>query len=319
MPVLIGGFVLTLLVLLISFGFLTVKYFPSNWIELLKTIDWMYIGAAFILFFLYYSFDALRLKTIAKGYKINYSLFYAYMMSFIATFGATITPAHLGGEFIIFYTLKRLGVKNHKIWGTILFKTVSGMAFFILAFPIFIIYTISNKIVLKKVLILSGIFAIFTLISIPILKFFRVKALNYALNKKLKLYCIAVIYFWKRKKLLFIKACIYSILLYLTLLSFAPVLLKAFHVNISILQIYLLQLPLIYAIFTSPTPGGSGVGELGGVAIFSDLLPPERLGIFIALWRFFSQYLGATLGGLLFTYILWNDIRKKIPRGKDYF
>ena len=98
-------------------------------------------------------------------------------------------------------------------------------------------------------------------------------------------------------------------MLYLTFLSFAPILLKAFHIQFNWLEIYLVQLPLIYAIFSSPTPGGSGVGELGGVAIFQGLIPASALGLFIILWRFFSQYLGATIGGLLFTYVLYKDIK----------
>ena len=319
MSFILGGLLLTVLFVFASFGFLIIKYFPHNGLHILSNLNWGYIFLAFGLFFLYHTFDALRLKTIAKGYGINYSIPYAYTTSFIATFGSTITPAHIGGELIIFYMLKRLGVKNHKIWGTILFKTISGLSFFVVAFPIFIAYTVYNKAVIKKLLILAGIFLIFTLLSVPILKLFKGISLKRNFRKKLKLYCYAIIFFWKHKKSLFIIACFYSVLLYLTFLSFAPVLLKAFNVNISIVQLYLIQLPLVYAIFSSPTPGGSGVGELGGVAIFAGLLPPQALGLFVILWRFFSQYLGALIGGILFIYILLKDLGGEKPRGKFYF
>ena len=86
---------------------------------------------------------------------------------------------------------------------------------------------------------------------------------------------------------------------------------KALHVPFNWLEIYLIQLPLIYAIFSSPTPGGSGVGELGAAAIFTGLLPENLLGVFIILWRFFSQYLGATIGGFLFISILLKDLKGK--------
>jgi len=311
LTLLLWGSVVTLLFVLGSFVFLIVKYNSTTDWSFLFNLDFRYLILCLILFFLYHSFDMLRLKTIAKGFGIRYSYKYAYATSFIATFGATVTPAHVGGELIIFYMLKRVGAKNHKIWGTILFKTVSGFSFFLIAFPIFIAYTISNEVILKKVAALLLILGFFSLISLPLVKWFQKNERFSSLNRKLKLYCISLIYFWKFKKRAFIQACIYSILLYLTFLSFAPALLKAFHIKFALLDIYLLQLPLIYAIFVSPTPGGSGVGELGGAAIFQGLVPPSVVGLFVILWRFFSQYLGATLGGLLFTYILYRDIKEK--------
>ena len=305
------GSLVTFLFVLGSFLFLIVKYAPTVGWETLHSIDFKYIFLAFVLFFLYHSFDMLRLKTIAKGFGIKYSYKYAYLTSFVATFGATVTPAHIGGELIIFYMLKRLGVKSHKIWGTILFKTVSGFSFFLLAFPIFLIYTVSNQEVWRKVLILGAIFLAFSVISLPLIRWFKKSREDKSLFKKLRLYCISVLYFWKNKKRDFIKACFYSVLLYITFLNFAPILMKAFHLHFNLWEVYLIQLPLIYAVFSSPTPGGSGVGEVGAVAIFQGIIPTAILGLFVILWRFFSQYLGATIGGIVFLTILLKDLREK--------
>ena len=310
LTLLLWGSILTFLFVVGSFIFLIIKYSDvTNW-SFISKLDYKYLVLSLFLFLLYHSFDMLRLKTIAEGYKIRYSYAYAYATSFIATFGATVTPAHIGGELIIFYMLSRLGVKSHKIWGTILFKTVSGFSFFLVAFPIFLFYTFSNEEVLKKVFILFLIFLIFSLISLPLVKWFQKWEKHSSFRRTLKLYCYSLIYFWRYKKKAFLKACLFSILLYITFLSFAPVLLKAFHVSFNLLDIYMLQLPLVYAIFSSPTPGGSGVGELGGVAIFQGLIPLPLLGLFVILWRFFSQYLGATVGGLIFTYIVFSDWRR---------
>ena len=86
---------------------------------------------------------------------------------------------------------------------------------------------------------------------------------------------------------------------------------KAFHLHFNLWEVYLIQLPLIYAVFSSPTPGGSGVGEVGAVAIFQGIIPTAILGLFVILWRFFSQYLGATIGGIVFLTILLKDLREK--------
>ncbi len=303
------GSLATFLFVITSFILLAIKYSPAN-LNYITNIDYKYLILAFFLFFLYHTFDMLRLKVIAEGFGIKYSTSYAYITSFIATFGATVTPAHIGGELIIFYMLKRLGIKKHKIWGTIIFKTISGFSFFLIALPLFILYTASNPLLLRKLIFIGLIFFIFSIISYPFFKWFQRFNKNPSIKRSLKLYCYSIIYFWKHKKLLFLKACFFSTLLYLTFLSFAPVLLKAFHIKFDIFSIYILQLPLIYAIFSSPTPGGSGVGEFGGIAIFQDIVPTSLLGLFIILWRFFSQYLGASIGGILFTYIVFKDWKK---------
>lgn len=314
LAVLFWGSLLTSLFVIFSFILLIWKFTPTTDWSYIFHLDYRYIALAFLLIALYHTFDMLRLKTIAEGYNIKYSYGYAYATSLVATFGATITPAHIGGELIIFYMLKRLGVRTSKIWGTILFKTVSGMSFFILALPVFIYYLYSHPKVIGKLMLLAVIFLTFSLISYPLVKMFRKLEHNRKQRKlirTLKLYCLAILYFWKYHKWLFIKACIYSILLYLTFLSFAPVLLKAFHVNLPIVKIYMMELPLVYAIFTSPSPGGSGVGELGAAAIFQDLIAPSVIGLFVILWRFFSQYFSAILGGLIFSLYVLRDWKKE--------
>jgi len=303
------GTIIAFFLVAISFFILILQYSSQiDWQYLLK-IDIKYLLFTFIIFFLYHFLDAIRLKTIAEAYKIKYSYLYAFITSLIATFGATVTPAHIGGELIIFFMLKRLGIKNHKIMATIMFKTVSGFSFFIVALPIILIYSISNTLFLRKILVLSLIFIIFLILSLPILFFFK-KWKKAGFSRSLKLYCYSLLYFWRYKKKAFLKACFYSILLYFTFLNYAPALLKAFNIDFNLWKIYILQLPLIYAIFSSPTPGGSGVGELGGIAIFNGIIPTSILGLFIILWRFFSQYLGALLGGILFTLIIFLDMKK---------
>ncbi|MEO2153135.1 MAG: flippase-like domain-containing protein [Aquificota bacterium] len=309
--ILFWGGLATFLFVLFSFLILIFKFSHCwDW-KIFLHLDYFYILAAFGLIFLYHTFDMLRLKTIAEVYNIKYSTLYGYLMSFIATFGATITPAHVGGELIIFYLLHRLRVKRHKIVGTIIFKTVSGFSFFLITLPILFVNIFKNPHLLDKVLILAAIFILFGILSLPLVVWLRKKEENkQGFLKKIKLYCLAIIYFWKKDKVAFLKACLYSIMLYVIFLNFAPVLLKALRVDFDLWEIYLLQLPLIYAIFSSPSPGGSGVGELGGIAIFQGIIPPSLLGIFVILWRFFSQYFSAIVGGILFIHLLLKDIHQ---------
>lgn len=48
-----------------------------------------------------------------------------------------------------------------------------------------------------------------------------------------------------------------------------------------------------------PTPGAGGVAEAGAAALYSMICPKHMLGVFVVVWRVFSFYLGAIIGGLL--------------------
>ena len=314
--ILFWGSILTFIFVLGSFLILAFKFGKTTDWGYIFNLNYLYLLGSLFLLFLYHTFDVLRLRTIAKGFKIDYPILYGYRMSFIMTFAATVTPAHIGGELSVFYLLGRLGVKRTRIFGTVLFKTLSGMSFFVVALPVLVFYSLSNPFILKKILVLLLIFLVFSLISIPFVKWFRQveEKRTRKLRKTLKLYCFALLYFWRHKKREFILASLYSVLLYITFLNFAPVLLYSLNIKANLVDIYMLELPLIFAIFSSPSPGGSGVGELGGVAIFEHLLPTSLLGLFVILWRFFSQYLSALIGGILLSQLLYGDISGRKTR-----
>ena len=316
--ILFWGSILTFIFVLGSFLVLVFKFGESTQWNYIFRLNFPYLILAIFLLFLYHTFDVLRLKTIAEGFKIKYPISYAYKMSFIMTFASTVTPAHLGGELAVFYLIGRLGFRKTRIFGTVLFKTLSGMSFFVISTPILVFYAISKPFILKKIMVLLLIFIFFSIISIPFIKWLKKmepSERQRKLKKRIKFYCLSLIYFWRYKKKEFIMASIYSILLYLTFLNFAPLLLYGFNVKVNLLDIYMLELPLIFAIFSSPSPGGSGVGELGGIAIFEQLIPVSLIGLFVILWRLISQYLSAFIGGILLSQLLYEDIKK--TKGKN--
>ncbi|MGQ9537796.1 MAG: lysylphosphatidylglycerol synthase transmembrane domain-containing protein [Actinomycetota bacterium] len=64
-----------------------------------------------------------------------------------------------------------------------------------------------------------------------------------------------------------------------------------------------------------PTPGGSGLGEVGFLYVYSHVLPDAGLaGVLTLIWRFVDFYLGILVGGAAFLLIL-RDIDRH-PRGR---
>ena len=116
--------------------------------------------------------------------------------------------------------------------------------------------------------------------------------------------------FLRDKKLSILLASISSVFLYLSFLSSGAFLVKSFNPEHSLFTLIEHQIMLLYAIFLSPTPGGSGVGEVGALYVFDAFLEVSLLGGFSILWRFITQYISALLGGIFLLFLIIKDSKR---------
>ncbi len=79
----------------------------------------------------------------------------------------------------------------------------------------------------------------------------------------------------------------------------APAILYGLGQTPSILASFMMAVLLLYVLAFVPTPGASGFAEMGAYSLFLLVADKGSLGFFVLLWRFFTLYLGALLGGLL--------------------
>jgi len=246
---------------------------------------------------------------------LRYSFFYGYLVSFINTFGATITPAHVGGEMMSLYTLSRKGGRLHKVMSVVVMKTLTGMVFFVLLFPLLGYYFYKHTQEAIKLFVILLILGLLSLLAYKVLKYLfdRSKNANQSLFLKfkytLKRFIIVSRLFLRDKKVHIFWATLSSVFLYACFLLSGAFLLSAFEPSASFSRAVFSQIALLYAIFLSPTPGGSGVGEVGGLEVFSGFLSAYALGSFVILWRFLTQYLSAIIGGVLFFFLLIKDAK----------
>lgn len=310
------GIILFTLIIGFSFGYLILKHFPKELPSLLLALNGKNFFFSLLSLFFYHTFDTLRVIIIARAVGIKYPLWYGYIVSFVNTFGATITPAHIGGEILPLYTLSRKGGHLHQILTIVTMKSISGALFYLFMAPFTLKTIFENPKEAKELLFIVLSISAFFILGYVIYKNFLKKEtlLKKGLLTKFKhmllRYIVTSKIFFKTKKLHFFLAILFSLLLYNSFLMIGIFLLKAFNPSIDPLEIFFRQLPLLYAIFVSPTPGGSGVGELGALPIFNLYLPEDLLGPFVIIWRFLSQYLSALLGGLFFLLLLMKDIKK---------
>ena len=308
------GTLILVVVLGLSFSYIIFKTFTKETFQVLMGLKRRYLLLSLLFLFLYHTFDNLRLFILSRAVNLRYSFLYGYIMSFVNTFGATVTPAHVGGELIAVYMLMRKGGSIHKVMSVVTMKTISGLAFFILGSPILVWHFKERPEQILPVLeILLGVSLIFGAVYLGanfLLKKNRERPSVRRLMEGLRKYVNYLkIYGYKRKRY-FALSVLSSVALYISFLLIAPALVRAFGKEGDFLELFLAQVSLLYAIFISPTPGGSGVGELGGLAVFAGFFEPFELGVFVILWRLVSQYLSALVGGLLFTLCLIKDLRR---------
>lgn len=310
------GLLLFTLILGLSVGYIIIKFFPRELPSLVLALDLKNLLLSLLFLFLYHTFDTLRVLVLARALGIKYSLWYGYIVSFINTFGATVTPAHLGGEILPLYTLSRKGGHFYQILSLVTMKSISGFTFYVIMFPLTLKALLENPKEAKELLILVISISLI-LLSIYIIyktllkrESFSRGALFYKFKRLLLRYIVTSKLFLKTKKVYFFYAILLSFFLYLSFLLLGIFLLKSFNPSITTFEVFMKQLPLLYAIFISPTPGGSGVGELGAIPIFENYLPSNLLGPFVLLWRLLSQYLSAFIGGIIFLFFLLKDIKK---------
>ncbi|MFN3471588.1 MAG: flippase-like domain-containing protein [Aquificaceae bacterium] len=310
------GTIFTLLLVLASLIYILKKSVSKDILLVILHIDKRYLFLSLIAMFLYHTFDNLRLFVLSRAMNLRYSFSYGYMISLINTFGATITPAHMGGEFMSLYTLSRKGGRLHKVMSIVTMKTLTGLAFFILASPYLLFYLYNNpKTSLKILTILFLSFLVFFALYLTFKTLSKRKSVeNSKITQKvkytLKRYVVVSRMFLKSKKFSLLVASLSSIFLYVSFLASGALLVKGLNTQASFFEVMEHQLMLLYAVFLSPTPGGSGVGEVGAFYTFDMFLDVSLLGGFSILWRFITQYLSALIGGLLLLFILFKDSKR---------
>ncbi len=308
-----GTFMLVL-ILFASFSYIFFKTFTKDTLHVLLNLKRRYLFLSLLFLFLYHTFDNLRLFILSRAVNLKYSFLYGYMMSFVNTFGATVTPAHVGGELAAVYMLLRKGASVHKVMSIVTMKTISGMSFFLLGLPLLGWHLYRHPEEIKPVLEIFLAVLVVSALAYFVVNFVLKRSQDRPSVKKLKDSLKKYVYYLKifgyKRRGYFVASVLSSIVLYVCFLLIAPALAKAFGKEESFCDLFLAQISLLYAIFMSPTPGGSGVGELGGLAVFGSFLEPFELGVFVILWRLVSQYLSAFIGGFLFALCLLKDIRQ---------
>lgn len=92
---------------------------------------------------------------------------------------------------------------------------------------------------------------------------------------------------------------LYTAMYWFLFFLIAPLLLSAMGIQLDFVLVIIIQVLIFFVLPFLPTPGGSGVAELGFVSLFSFFVPEHLLGIYVGGWRLFTFYANIFIGALL--------------------
>ncbi len=290
----------------------------------LKLIDHRFLTLSLAMICLSWYFDVLRLKalTMAMGHKVSFWYGTKALLSY--TFLSNITPSSAGGEPILIYLLNQRGVPLGKATAITFLRTIITLIFFAIGGPIVIYFhrELLSSTSLKMVFEYVAIFLAATVIFFAYLSFAPLTAkkgfdalFDYiekftffkGKSARLKQGLLRVVDEFKSSLREFLQGgrwcqvlvIVYTALMIVSQFLVAPMILAGLNCNVKFMNTFMIQIVLNFMLYYVPTPGGSGVSEGVGYALFSPLVPSSIIGIFLVLWRFLTNYIWTILGGLI--------------------
>lgn len=306
--------------------------------EGLEKLQAKHILLALLLIMATWGLDALRFRLLANAIGKKLTFLKSAETVFAGFFVSAVTPFQSGGSLVQVYMLYQEGVPVGKGSALCLVRSSLDLLVFLLAVP----FTFSLEQLRFEVFISTIVPCVLVLLLICIihrpkkLKRMTGKAILWlrqripsngnmrsimlekliremtVLDKGLRMYLA-------ERRWHVIIAGLLTLIITCLRFAIAPVLIAGVGVRMPVMRAFLLQFILALALYIAPTPGASGIAELGFASLFASSLPRQLLSIYVLLWRFFTSFLGVTLGGIIVLYRLGiRDLKSIDLKGQQH-
>ncbi len=273
--------------------------------------------------------DSLRMKLLAYSLGANISIADGIRISILGTFLSNITPLGSGGWPTRVYLLTESGLNPGESTAVMATKALCntfgrftlGLAASVWLFCFSDSWTLPTTmgIIVKVGLILYFVGLALALLFIihsekikvfafPVirnrftLRFFQLEKLDNILDwidRELTEFHNALMALLRKKRPLLLAIILLSYGWWIAITIVPAVVLAGLGLQPSFLQVMAITMVFYLAASYAPTPGGSGVAELGFGLLFSSIVPHSLIGLFVAIWRGLTYYLNLIVGGVL--------------------
>lgn len=289
--------------------------------QALSEIKPIFVFGLFLLWGIFVFIDGIRLMLLTKAGGTPISVRRAVEINLIGYFFAAVTPFQTGGFPFQIVLMRKDKINPGRAMAYLTLRGVSiyGPVYVIAPFLLMMIMrTTKSGIVnlllnyLVVIVILFIVIAIFSFLKPEHTETFvekikpkvpqKIAGLLDIFVAEIKEFRLSILHMRKNRGhgnlyLMIITSSLLALLVYLFI---APAVLYSLGgEGFNPILVMGIQVVLMALLLFVPTPGAGGIAEMGGVALFALVAPKYLLGLFVILWRFFTFYLSAIVGGIL--------------------
>ena len=298
---------------------------PGTWTHL-KELRPQYGILAALLMFVHWCSNAIRFRILVNSLDNNVSLMDSFKAFMANVFMAAVTPSQTAGGPMQIYMLKRAGVPIAKGFAGCLMGGV--LSVFCLMTSTLIVLFAMPSVRAEFAEHLGGIWTSVVIVFLAVVALFFISIFRVGWIKQImgRGLLILMLVAKRERRIAFTKRVLggvdqyrdslaifartkrskVAIALVFTLIGLgansliALVLLSGLNVEYKPLDVFLVQFILFFITYFVPTPGASGIAEFSSYWMLSSLqVQPNILGIYTVMWRFFTSFIGVTVGGLV--------------------
>lgn len=294
--------------------------------RLLTKISARYVFYLLIIMILNWIFAGLKIKVLVHTIGDTISLLDGIIVYLGGTFVSFVTPFASGGGPYQVYFLHKKGVNIGKSSTVVVAQFILRLFFFGTLTPIFMIFfndLISPGAIPGYIFYVTfGIAVIFSvgIIALTLIPdimdqilnlIFKIKRLkNFFKNsyraKRILVKARRELQEFRESLQLLIKnkwrlllATFYTIIYWSLIFMIMPVVLKGLGVEPNFLRAYVMQTIIYLIIPFMPTPGASGIAEVGFASLLVAFIPRNLIGLVTFGWRLYTFYLVLLVGGTI--------------------
>ena len=270
---------------------------------------------------IYWCLNGLKFQILIKGLGDDVSFWNSFRAFVANLFLGAVTPFQTGGGPLQIYILSRAGVPLARAFAGCLMGAM--LTIFSLVGSTLVILLLKRDLMMDLGQYMRAIFGVVSLIFLVALALFILsllkmemlkriisRGLNFITRGKTSLtervmggldqYSECMSIYARAQKRTLVIACLLTLLSMAVFSAAAPLILAGLNVQQVVSQVFLVQFILNFIVYFSPTPGGSGVAELSNYWMMSSITTGQDvLEIYTLLWRFFTNFIGVGLGGLI--------------------
>ncbi|HDR00346.1 MAG TPA: flippase-like domain-containing protein [candidate division WOR-3 bacterium] len=262
--------------------------------------------------------DGARLAVLSRAGEHRIGIVRSAEIILVGYFMAAITPFQVGGLPLQLYSMSKWGISPGKASAMLLARGILFYGMVFAAAPFIAVHLGVSSVLLKVLatyiaIIIAGgaVFVILTLFFPQVVACWRDRLAAKEKPGRVRRLLVRSLgefghfadglklYFRGRNIWYLLVAALLTVAYGLSYFGMTAAILGGLGVLHSqdVLRVLGINNLLVAVLLYIPTPGAGGVAEAGAAALYAMLCPRYMLGVFVLLWRLFSFYIGAFVGG----------------------